>query len=141
MKPALRRLNKFRGIRYLATGGAAALTEYLSFLLLYYVFDVSVVPANIISFLLSLIAGFTLHKLWVFGDIEQVRRTRSQAAAYGLIAVINITFSSFAIAFLVQYNAPGFIAKLILISVIAAWNYLLFQRIVFANKKRSGDGL
>ena len=125
------RLTGNRPARYLATGCAAALTEYLVFMVLYYLLGIDVVVANVISFLASLITGFTLHKLWVFGDVAVKRKTVSQAIIYGAIAAINICISSISIYFFTRLGAPAFVVKLVLIFLVAGWNYLLFRRLVF----------
>jgi len=131
MKQLSMRLTGNRPARYLATGCAAALTEYLVFMVLYYLLGIDVVVANVISFLASLITGFTLHKLWVFGDVAVKRKTVSQAIIYGAIAAINICISSISIYFFTRLGAPAFVVKLVLIFLVAGWNYLLFRRLVF----------
>jgi putative flippase GtrA len=114
--------------RFGVTGGTAAVVEYVCFLLLIYV-QVSSIVANIISFALSLLVGFTLHKLWVF---KARGRTRRQLTKYLLLAGINVAISSTLIWLAVDVLAYApWIVKLCTMVLIAASNYLVFSRFIF----------
>lgn len=124
------KLNK-RPVRFVITGGLAAVTEYVSFATLIFLHS-NIIIANVISFALSLVVGFTLHKLWVF---KAVGESKKQATSYILLACINITISSCLIYIAVEKLAVlPLVAKLVTMVLIACSNYVLFSRIVFRSK-------
>jgi putative flippase GtrA len=120
-----------RRFRYLLVGGTSVILEYISFLLLIELAGLSVVMANIISFLVGFIYTFVLHNRWTFfGNHEH--NIKSQFAAYTTLAVINVVATSLLINLQVTtlHIAP-FIAKLVCMALVVVWNYLLLSRLIF----------
>ena len=117
--------------RYLVSGGTSFVVEYSSFLALYYLFSMSAVGSNTISFILSLITSFSLNKLWVFKSNSQSRQTSHQLVIYAVAAGCNLIITDFAIHWLVGIEVPAFAAKMLLIIAVACWNFLLFQKLIF----------
>lgn len=116
-------------VRYLIAGGAAFFSEYLIFLILFYSVMASVISANIISFTIGFAVSFTLNKFWVFqtGSANILR----QLTTYLIVALVNIVITSTAIKYLVDMGVSGYIAKIVLIVCVAAWNFMLFKCVIF----------
>lgn len=124
----IRSISQKSYIKYLFSGGAAFVAEYSLFSLLV-VLDVHLIIANTFSFIVGLVVSFTLNKKVVFGSTGQ---THSQAVKYVVIALINLALSNIVIHVLVtQFDTNPFIGKIIMIAIIACWNYVLFSKIVF----------
>ena len=128
MRRSMRKVPSKKVIKFLVTGLVAAVTEYGSFFLLIQV-GTPAVAANVLSFLSTLSVGFTLHKRWVF---KAGNDGRKQLAHYVTLASVNLVVSSVLIwlAVDVLHVAP-LLAKLGIMAMIAASNYLLLSKVIF----------
>lgn len=123
--------------RYLSIGGSSALLEYSCFLLLVDGVKLGVIAANIISFLLGLIYTFLLHHHWTFKG-QHAHTASKQFTAYATLALINVLATSFIISLQVHdLHVAPFIAKLVCMALVAAWNYLLLNKIIFKRDQPS----
>lgn len=127
----LRTLTKKKAVRYLISGATSFAVEYGSFLALFYIVHFTPVVSNTISYILSLVTSFTLNKYWVFAHTQQRRQVSHQLAMFSVMALFNLTVTDIAIHVLVDMDVPAFVAKMILITAVAAWNFLLFQKLIF----------
>ena len=125
----LRRIGKF-----ILSGGTAALVEYLTFIVLYNVLDTWLILSNIISFSLGLITSYSLNKLWVFDTKGDTKRS---FALYLLLAGVNLCISS-GLLWVSTYllSVDPLIAKIIIMVLVATWNYFIFSKFIFANKQK-----
>ncbi|HMH69937.1 MAG TPA: GtrA family protein [Candidatus Saccharimonadales bacterium] len=123
----MKRLNtKF--IRFIISGGSAAIVEYGLFLLLSALYA-PILVANTVSFLAGLVVSFTLNKVWVFSSKGALKR---QFISYLLLALVNIVIGNALIWLFVEYwGVHAFVAKLLVMIVIALWNYLFFSKLIF----------
>lgn len=121
-------LNKYKLIRYLISGGLAALIEYIVFLLLLFSrFDT--VVAQGVSFLCGLGVSFLLSKRWVFTSRGSAKQ---EFMKYFLLAVVNLVIGSLVIYILVDVILfPSWISKIGVMGMVACWNYLIFQKLIF----------
>ncbi|MDB5180431.1 MAG: hypothetical protein JWO54_189 [Candidatus Saccharibacteria bacterium] len=118
--------------KFLLSGGTAALVEYVVFLLLQH-FMVGLLIANSISFLCGFVVSFILNRSWVFSSNGAVKK---QLGSYTILAGINFLISNGVLWLLVEaLNIPSPVAKLFTMVMIACWNYVLFSKIIFKNKK------
>lgn len=115
-------------IKFLVSGGLAAVTEYVSFLAL--ILIIPVVPANALSFMLGLIVSFSLNRSWVF---ESRQETKKKFMQYSLLAFVNLIIGSAFIFALTAAGVLALVAKVIVMLLIALWNYLIFSKIIFKN--------
>jgi putative flippase GtrA len=131
MKAIILRIIHDSRARYLFIGGTSAVLEYSCFLLLVAIMGVGVIIPNVISFLLGLIYTFLMHHFWTFKG-DHTHAAHHQFVAYATLALINVLATSFVIALLVHdLHILPFIAKLICMSLVATWNYLLLNKIIF----------
>lgn len=119
-------------IKFLVAGGSAAVTEYLLFIILVgSASGASIIAIQVISFLAGFVVSFTLNKVWVFSS-KSSGKTRSELLKYGLLALVNLAIGSLIIWLLVDVNGfNAYIAKIIVMVLIAVWNYFIFQKIIF----------
>lgn len=123
---------KHQSLRYIVVGGTAFILEYGSFLGLYYLLNMQIVPSNAASFLFGLSVSFYLNKFWAFKSDKHLLSKYSQVVIYGVIAAFNVVVSSIGASLLVRnLDVPAFIAKVLLIMLIAIWNFLLFHFLLF----------
>ena len=117
-------------IKYLITGGLSFVFEYGVFLLLVYVFSSKVWASQAISYSLALIVNFLLLRYWAFSH-HNTRAVTVQVPRYLLLAAFNLPVSTFFIHELNGIGIKPFLAKFIVVSVVAAWNYIVYDRIIF----------
>lgn len=121
-------MNIQRLLKFILAGGTAAAVEYGVFLLLHYQ-NVRLLIANSASFSAGLFVSFTINRLWVFQSKSYIRK---QFTAYCVLAIINLAVSNAFIAMLVDMlDVLPSIAKFLTMVIIAAWNYVLFSRLIF----------
>lgn len=110
------------------SGSLAAGTEYAVFLLLHHV-GLLLIAANVLSFSCGLAISFLLNKHWVFSRKGGVTK---QFIIYAILAAVNVCISSgLIIAFVDHLNVPALIAKIIVMGMIACWNYVIFRNVIF----------
>ncbi len=117
-----------RLIKFIISGGTAAVVEYGLFAL-FNALGVPLVIANTLSFIGGLLVSFSLNRTWVFLSKERARR---QFGLYVLLALINLVIGN-TIIFLLHdgFGVYALVAKLIVMVLIASWNYLIFSRFIF----------
>lgn len=126
----IRFLMNVRIFRFLASGGSAAAIEYVSFLALQLTLGTSRLQVSqSLSFICGFLLSFSLNRLWVF-------RSKSPWATelikYGLLACTNLILGNLVIAVLVTAShLPPLAAKLLVMAMIALWNYIIFSHLIF----------
>ena len=120
-----------RGVRFLLAGGSAAITEYCLFIVFRNA-GLMLVVANTLSFLGGLVVSFSINKLWVFtakGD------TPRQFSLYFILAIVNLAISNLLVWLLAEkLDIKALLAKLIVMAVIASWNYIFFSKLIFRER-------
>jgi putative flippase GtrA len=124
--------------RYLIAGGFSAALEWGTFLLLYYVWNWSVVWANTISFSIVLLINFILTKFWVFPGRHR-HSTSLQAVMYLGLALFNVAVSNIIVANLSQL-VPAGLAKLMTMAAVVSWNFVLMRLRIFGTVTESDKG-
>ncbi|MGV9002172.1 MAG: GtrA family protein [Candidatus Saccharimonadaceae bacterium] len=122
-----------RLIKFLISGSLAALVEFCLFILFHNLYGPnSLVLAQTLSFLAGFVVSFSLNKLWVFKSDAPLTQ---ELFRYIVLVVINLIITNLLIGVLVQdIGLTYWIAKIILMILVATWNYVLFQKLIF-NKK------
>ena len=116
-------------VRFIISGGSAAATEYLVFMVLHGL-GVFILLANSLSFATGLFISFSLNKLWVF---KAAGNGKMQFGSYAILALVNLCISNALLWLAVQeLDIQPLIAKLASMALIATWNYLIFSRLIFA---------
>lgn len=124
-------------IRFLMSGGVSALVEYSTFLLLHGL-GLVLVLANALSFSCGLVVSFLLNKHWVFSHKGSARK---QFAQYLVLAGVNLAAGSGVIVVLVHgLGLRPFVAKLCVMVMVAAWNFVIYQKIIFRHPEPGSPG-
>lgn len=119
-----------RIFRFLISGGSAAALEYLVFIGLQQALGSKwLIASQSISFACGFVVSFLLNRHWVFRSGGNLG---SELARYGALAAINLVLGNVAMALLVTgANSPPLLAKLIVMVMIAVWNYVIFSKLIF----------
>lgn len=126
-------LNKYRLARYVMSGLSSFFIDYFSFLLFYYILHVPLLISNSLSFVFAFVIGFVINRNWTFQNYDGYRfRTHYQITMYLVLAIINFFISNSLIYLLnKKLLLPAAIAKLLIIGIVALWNYTVFRLLIF----------
>jgi putative flippase GtrA len=112
-------------IKFLASGGTAAVMEFVVFFILEYFTGINTMAAQAASFCCGLIVSFILNKFWVF-EFKANSTYKKGAAFFLTLGVSNLVITTLLMGILPMY-IPSFAAKIILMVCVAVWNYLIFK--------------
>ena len=125
-------------IRYIVTGLSAFVIEYLVFLLLFRLMDVSTLISNPIAVTTGFIYSFLLNKFWSFRSRS---RMGIQFLMYLALFLINMLISSAVIyAGETMFSISPVLMKPITMCMIAMWNFVIYKKIIYADKKGAVNG-
>lgn len=122
-------------IKYLLTGGLAFAVDYLLLLACYYVFSSPLWVATTLGYLGGLCVSFFINRIWVFGEHGKQRKMARQLVEYVLLLLFNYVFTVFAIRLLDNLGVSPAISKIFITAMIAGWNYLIYNKVIFAHDK------
>lgn len=118
-----------RIIKFLLVGGSSVAVEYSIFLLLHYALNINVSVANVISFSGGFIYSFLMNRGLVFVEGKQSAVHR-QIIMYFVLALVNLCVST-ALVTVLSYLIPAYIAKILCSGLIAAYNYVIYRKVIF----------
>ncbi len=124
-------------VRFLVVGGGAALLELVTFQVLV-MFGMDPVVANVLSFAVGMTTSFAGYRLWSFAG-NHTLPIGSQFGAYATLALINVLASSLIIHGLVEAGLQPWISKAGCMALIAGWNFLLLNRLIFHRHPATGN--
>ena len=128
----LRDMNVPPAIRFLVVGGSAALLELGVFQLLVHA-GVAPVPANVVSFAFGMTTSFLGYRMWTFAG-DQSLPVAGQFGAYLALALFNAAATSALIHVLVSAGTIPWLAKAGCMVLVAGWNFLLLNRLIFRRR-------
>ena len=139
VKKHIQQLRQQQLFKYLIAGGTAFGSEYVSFLLLFYVFDLPIVLSNTVSFLVGFFVSFFFNRSWTFKADRQYKwAAHHQLTGYLLLALLNLVASN--VLLLIFHNfVPAVIGKFLAAACIACWNFFIFRLTIFSIAKPSDD--
>lgn len=118
-------------IRYIFIGGSSFLIELGVIFFATHLFDTSPLIAVAISFWIGLVVSFVLQKVITFQNKEKKpEKLAYQMTAYGILIVINYTFTLFVVATL-ENSIGAYEARTLALAITTVWNYLIYQKIIF----------
>jgi putative flippase GtrA len=118
-------------LHYIFAGGVTFTVEYCIFLALFYMFSASGFVANTISFVIALGVSFSLNKLWVFRAAGNGKAWQKQTFFYVGLSLFNLTTTNAILHYLLLFSVPAFVAKLLVIGLVACWNFIIFRKFIF----------
>lgn len=124
-----------KSVRYIISGGTAALTNLCIFFILVHVLSVQYLIASALAFSAGIVASFTLHKFWTFNN-QDTSRVHFQFATYLVITLGNLLINTFLVyVFVDWFNILYLIAQLLAGAIIAVTSYFIYQKFVFATEQ------
>ena len=103
-------------------------------MLILYVFMMPSWIGQIISYSLALIVNFIILKSWAFKSTVDERASR-QFIKYLVLVAFNLPISTILIHQLTVVGMPGYLSKVLIIALIAIWNYIFYDRLIFKSSK------
>jgi putative flippase GtrA len=120
--------------KYIITGGATFVVEYGLFLVFAYIFAFEAWVAQVCSYILALVINFLLLRNWTFGHNNKTRMTH-HFMKYGILVAFNLPITAFIIYELVRGGVAPFLAKLIVVALVALWNFIIYDKLIFRDAK------
>lgn len=88
-----------------------------------------IIIAQITSFLCGFVVSFTLNRYWAFAVTGRVG---TMFAQYSVLAAVNLVLTGILIDVLTStLHIPALVSKVVVIGCVAAWNYVIFNKIIF----------
>lgn len=120
-----------KAFKFIISGGLAALSKLVAFLILFSVFHVYYLLSSGLAFALSVVVGFYLQKYFTFED-KSVGETKKQALIFifvsGLNLLVNVAVMYLFVGIL---GWDEIISQILTIGIIACWNFFVYQKFVF----------
>ncbi|MDO4870979.1 MAG: GtrA family protein [Candidatus Saccharibacteria bacterium] len=122
-------------VRYIISGGTAAVVEYLLFNLLFYIVIKEVlIVSQIISYSAGLLTAFLLHHFWTFKtNGKHKHSSRKQFIMYSTVSITNLVISSFVLVQLKNFGFYPWLAKIIVMGMVVLWNFFIMNKIIFGS--------
>ncbi len=98
------------------------------------IFDIYLIFANTISFLLAVINSFLLNKYWTFNDSN--KKYTQQFFKFLFVSFIGLLLNNLLMLLFVNLNIWYVFAKIIVIIIVAFWNYLMNNSWTFNNQRK-----
>ncbi len=118
-------------IKYLISGGLAALSAFSSLYFLTEIIGLWYVLSSAIGSVAGLVVSFCFQKFWTFRD-KGLGRIKSQVFFYITVLIVNSLLNAGGIFVLVHFLFINYlIAQIILIAAIAFGNFSVFNKFIF----------
>lgn len=117
--------------RFLLGGGVTVTCEYLIFYGLFVLLHWNLLLANSLSFGVGLGVSFIFNRMWAFKQASFRRKAHHQAMLYIILAVTNLVLNNMIVAGLQFIAVDPRIGKFVAIICIAAWNFIIYTKIIF----------
>lgn len=119
--------------RYLISGISAFAIEYLIFRLLLDIISLQKFLSNSIAMFIGFWFSFLLNRFWSFESKENFFK---QFSLYSILFLVNLGISNILmLVFSDMFSLQPSISKIIIMCMIVAWNFILFKKIIFRNRK------
>lgn len=124
-------------IKYLVSGVTSLAADYGTFLLLYYILNISLrisVPTGLVT---GLVVSFVLNKFWAFEAAKQLgqHKLALQMVMYGILVALNTAFTYYFVKVSLTYSVPASVSKLVAVAATVCWNYVLYKKVIFRESK------
>lgn len=116
-------------VRYLITGFASFIAEYLLFLFLYDKLRIQYIYSNTIVYTVIFVINFLLNRLWSFKSKSDFKR---QFALYFALFLFNLAATNG-----VMYLLSGVLAlsprisKILVMGMIVVWNFIIYKKVIY----------
>ena len=122
-------------LKFFMAGSLAGATDLFFLFLFYGVFDLNIVLATSLAFLISFAVSFYLQKHWTFKNNDE-HKTSKQVILYFLNAFLSLNINVVCMHFLVnEVHAPYLLAQFVVNLCLGGLNFLIYKTIVFRNEQ------
>ncbi len=124
----------YKLIRYVISGGTAALVNWAVLFLLVEFGSMYYLYASILAFVVSIAASFTMHKFWTFQD-KPVHDIHVQFSRYAGIIFLSLLLNTVLVYLFVDILHIWYLlAQVAATVVIAVTNFFAYRRFVFRER-------
>lgn len=117
-------------LRYVFVGGLSFLFEYTVFISVVYGFELEPEAGQAISYISTLIVNFLLLRSWAFKS-QEGEKIRNHLVKYCLLVAFNLPATTLLIGWLTAMGLAALIAKIVVVALTAAWNYVAYDKLIF----------
>lgn len=118
-------------LRFLISGGCAAATHFGLLFVLTEFAHVWYLYSAAIGFCGGFFVSFTLQKFWTFAEMD-IRRVKTQAPVYFLVALGNLGLNSLFVYALVEYAELWYMfAQVMVAALISIESFLVYKFLIF----------
>jgi dolichol-phosphate mannosyltransferase len=118
-------------IRFVVSGGTAAIFGMLVIYLLTEVFHVWYLISSIVAFLVSFLVAFSLQKFWTF-DNKSLETVPRQMAFSLVLAGLNFLINAVLMFLLVdQLHLHYFLSQLLVYGFFAIFDFFIYKAVIF----------
>ncbi len=122
-------------VKFSICGFISAIIDIGVLVLLVEFFNIYVIIANTISFIFAVINSFLLNKYWTFRDNS--KKNVNQFIKFLFISIVGLILNYIFILLLINLNVWYIIAKVIVIIIVAFWNFFANNFWTFNNQQKS----
>ncbi len=124
----------YKLIRYLISGGTAAVVNWGTLFLLVHVGDMYYLYASALSFIISIGVSFTMQKFWTFRD-NLVQDIHTQFTRYLVVIFFSLLLNTALVYLLVEKaNVWYLLAQVLATVIIAMTNFFCYKHFVFRTR-------
>jgi putative flippase GtrA len=121
----------FKLIRYLISGGTAALVNWVTLYLLVHIGGMHYLPASVLAFIISIGASFGMQKFWTFRD-NVVHDIHTQFSRYLVVILFSLLLNTALVYLLVETVHVWYLTSQVIATVIIAiTNFFCYKHFVF----------
>lgn len=126
-------------VRYATSGLAAYIVDLSVFLFFHTAIKSPLIVATSIAFICGLTFSFLANKLFVFSATrsDARHRTSKQIFFYSMLVSFNLVFTYLFMEILLNRNVDPAISKTLATAIITAWNYIIYNRVIFKKTTQS----
>jgi len=129
-------LNRFKDkIKFVVSGVLATIVNLFFLFIFFSVFEIKIIYAASMSWLLAFLISFNLQKYWTFRSFS-LKKIPRQVILYFSLAFVSLTLNARWMYLLVEsLNMHYILAQIIVLFVLAILNYIVYKFIIFKEKK------
>jgi|SRR3989344_3116526 len=121
-----------RVIRYLISGGSAAVINLAALFILVHFFYVWYLPASVVAFTVAVAVSFTMQKFFTFNDYTK-EKIRQQSLVYLGIQILNLGINALLLYISVDVlHIHYLVSQFFVLGLIAVYSFFVFRYLVFA---------
>jgi putative flippase GtrA len=121
-----------RFIKFFLAGFAVTIINLFLLFILHGIFKIAIVPATSLSFVVSFVASFYVHKFFAFTDYSP--HYFKQFCLHVIVAVVNLNINGLFMHILVnEYHVWYLFSQLLVDAIIGIDSFLLYKFVIFKN--------